>query len=39
MQHHPRHHPRLKNDPKLSDPLEQFCAEDPSADECRVYED
>lgn len=22
-----------------SDPLEQFCAEDPSADECRVYED
>ena len=24
---------------KSSDPLEVFCAEDPSADECRVYED
>jgi hypothetical protein len=21
------------------DPLEKFCEEDPSADECRVYED
>ena len=21
------------------DPMEEFCAEDPSADECRVYED
>jgi len=24
--------------PKV-DPMEEFCAEDPSADECRVYED
>ena len=23
----------------LTDPLEAFCAEDPSADECRVYDD
>lgn len=23
---------------ELADPLEQFCEEDPSADECRVYE-
>jgi solute carrier family 35 protein E1 len=31
-----------KNQPKFvpeSDPLEEYCAEDPSADECRVYED
>ena len=24
---------------KASDPMEAYCAEDPSADECRVYED
>eukprot|EP00889_Picochlorum_renovo_P008548 jgi/Picre1/35578/NNA_003039.t1 len=24
---------------KVEDPLEEFCEEDPSADECRVYED
>ena len=24
---------------KQSDPLQKFCEEDPSADECRVYED
>jgi hypothetical protein len=22
-----------------ADPMEKFCAEDPGADECRVYED
>lgn len=31
--------PALQADPAASDPLEQFCAKDPSADECRVYED
>ena len=28
----------LTQDDPLSDPLEAFCAKDPSADECRVYE-
>lgn len=26
-------------DATKEDPLEKFCEEDPSADECRVYED
>lgn len=28
-----------KADPALSDPLEQYCAEDPSSPECKVFED
>lgn len=28
-----------KDAAKSKDPLEQYCAEDPAADECRVYED
>jgi hypothetical protein len=28
-----------KDAEKASDPLERFCEDDPSADECRVYED
>lgn len=27
------------NDPVSSDPLEQFCDDNPDADECRVYDD
>jgi len=30
-------HAKAKNTPE--DPLEKFCEDDPSADECRVYED
>lgn len=28
-----------KEEPDVADPLEEYCEEDPSADECRVYED
>lgn len=28
-----------KDNKVVEDPLEKFCEEDPSADECRVYED
>lgn len=27
------------NDPVSNDPLEQFCDDNPDADECRVYDD
>lgn len=29
----------FQNDPVSSDPLEQFCDDNPDADECRVYDD
>ncbi|WIA14286.1 hypothetical protein OEZ85_002820 [Tetradesmus obliquus] len=29
----------VQNDPISTDPLEQFCDDNPDADECRVYED
>eukprot|EP00775_Hariotina_reticulata_P013091 gene13091-13218_t len=28
---------KLKDNPSATDPLEQFCDENPEADECRVY--
>jgi hypothetical protein len=30
---------KVKDNPSATDPLEQFCDENPEADECRVYED
>lgn len=29
----------FENDPVSNDPLEQFCDDNPDADECRVYDD